>query len=54
MKTIDKIRITYSLILIACGIIVIITSEPHEKVLSVIPFLLALYPLSKIGFEDRY
>ncbi len=54
MKTIDKIRIIYSLILIACGIIIIITSEPHEKILSIVPFLMALYPVSKIGFEDRY
>jgi hypothetical protein len=54
MKTIDKIRITYSLTMIACGITVLIIGEPHEKALSVIPFLFALYPLSKIGFEDRY
>jgi hypothetical protein len=40
--------------MIACGILVIIIGEPHEKVLSVIPFLMGLYPLSKIGFEDRY
>jgi len=54
MKTIDKIRITCSLTMIACGIIIIITSESHEKILSIVPFLLALYPVSKIGFEDRY
>ena len=54
MKKIDKIRIVCSLIMIACGIIIIITSEPHEKILSIVPFLMALYPVSKIGFEDRY
>jgi len=54
MKSINKIRIICSLAMIACGILVIIIGEPHEKVLSVIPFLMGLYPLSKIGFEDRY
>lgn len=54
MKKIDKIRICFSLAIIACGIIVLIIGEPNEKALSVIPFLFALYPLSKIGFEDRY
>lgn len=54
MKKIDKIRIVCSLIMIACGILIIITAEPHEKILSIVPFLMALYPLSKIGFEDRY
>jgi hypothetical protein len=52
MKTIDKIRISYFLTMIACGIIVIIIGEPHEKILSIIPFLFGLYPVSKIGFED--
>ena len=54
MKTIDKIRICYSLTMLACGAMVIIIGEPHEKALSIIPFLFGLYPLSKIGFEDSY
>jgi len=54
MEKIDKIRIICSLTMIASGILVIIIGEPHEKILSVIPFLMGLYPLSKIGFEERY
>ena len=54
MKTIDKIRICYSLTMLACGAMVIIIGESHEKALSIIPFLMALYPVSKIGFENRY
>ena len=54
MKKIDKIRIIVSLTLIMLGIIVLITSIESEKPLSIIVFLLALYPLSKIGFEDKF
>lgn len=54
MKTIDKIRIIFSLTLIMLGFIVFFTSIPNEKPLSIILFLLALYPLLKIGFEDKF
>jgi hypothetical protein len=54
MEKTDKIRIWYSLTMVVCGAIVIIIGEPHEKALSIIPFLFGLYPLSKIGFEDSY
>jgi cadmium resistance protein CadD (predicted permease) len=54
MKKIDKIRILVALILIALGISMLITGNSNEKIISIFVFLLALYPLSKIGFEDRF
>lgn len=54
MKNNDKIRILISLMLIACGISMLITGTSNEKIVSIFVSLLAVYPLSKIGFEDKF
>ncbi len=55
MKKQDKIRIATSISFIVLGIIGYFTGIKTGEELYCIPiFLFALYPLSKIGYEDRF
>lgn len=55
MKKQDRIRVVVSIMLIALGFIGYYDGKQYGEELYAIPiFILALYPFSKMGYEDRF
>lgn len=53
-KQTNQLRLIIALVYISIGIITLIFGTGAEKICAFPVLLFALYPLSKIGFEDRY